>query len=206
MSEGAPTWPALPVAEWHATRDTLQLWTQIVGKVRLARTPMTSHWWNVPLYVTARGLSTSMIPANGRGFQIDFDFTIHELDITVSDGQQRTMRLEATAGRGLLRQRDGDARRPRTGDTHLDDARRDPRRDPVREGHIHASYDRGQVERFWRALIEMVRVFEQFRAEFVGKVSPVHLFWGGARPRRHALLRPAAHRRIPVAHPTAART
>ena len=88
-------WPALPVAEWQATRDTLQLWTQIVGKVRMVRTPMMSHWWNVPLYVTARGLSTSMIPAGGRGFQIDFDFTTHRLDIAISDGEQRTMPLEA---------------------------------------------------------------------------------------------------------------
>ena len=88
-------WPALPIAEWHATRDTLQLWTQIVGKVRMVRTPLMSHWWNVPLYVTARGLSTSMIPAVGRGFQIDFDFTTHRLDITTSDGEQRTMPLEA---------------------------------------------------------------------------------------------------------------
>jgi hypothetical protein len=89
------SWPALPVAEWQATRDTLQLWTQIAGKVRLARTPTMSHWWNVPLYVTARGLSTSMIPADGRGFQIDFDFTTHRLDISASDGEQRTMPLES---------------------------------------------------------------------------------------------------------------
>ena len=178
MSKGADTWPALPVAEWQATRDTLQLWTQIVGKIRLAHTPTTSHWWNVPLYVTARGLSTSMIPVNGRGFQIVFDFTIHELEITVSDGQQRTMRLEAwpvavfyANVMGMLDDL-GLSTSIWTMPVEIPDAI------PFEKDHIHASYDRDQVERFWRALIEMVRVFEQFRAEFVGKVSPVHLFWG----------------------------
>ncbi len=185
MSEQPPgevvhddVWPALPVAEWQATRDTLQLWTQIVGKIRMVRTPVMSHWWNVPLYVTARGLSTSMIPAGGRGFQIDFDFTIHRLEITTSDGAQRTMPLEARrvadfyaevmamlADLGL-------ATSIWTMPVEIPDAI------PFDEDVLHASYDRDQVERFWRALIEMVRVFEQFRSEFIGKVSPVHLFWG----------------------------
>ena len=119
-----------------------------------------------------------MIPVDGRGFQIDFDFTIHELDITVSDGQQRTMRLEAwpvavfyTNVMAMLEDL-GLATSIWTMPVEIPDAI------PFEKDHIHASYDRGQVDRFWRALIEMVRVFEQFRAEFVGKVSPVHLFWG----------------------------
>ena len=141
MSEQPPgeavhddVWPALPMAEWQATRDTLQLWTQIVGKVRMVRTPMMSHWWNVPLYVTARGLSTSMIPAGGRGFQIDFDFIDPP---SRHHHQRRCAAHDATrgpTGRRLLRRGDGDARRPRAVDVDLDDAGRDPRRDPVRRG------------------------------------------------------------------------
>ena len=87
-------WPALPVASWQSTRDTLHLWTQIVGKIRLARTPRMSHWWNDPRYVTARGLSTSMMPDGPRGFQIDFDFVAHRLDVAVSDGTARSMPLD----------------------------------------------------------------------------------------------------------------
>ncbi len=174
----ADTWPALPVAEWQATRDTLQLWTQIVGKIRLARTPMTSHWWNVPLYVTARGLTTSMMPADGRGFQIDFDFLADRLEITTSTGEQRTTPLEPrsvadfhAAVMGML---DDLALSTRiwTMPVEIPDAI------PFDQDHVHAAYDRDQVERFWRALIEIVRVFELFRSEFVGKTSPVHLFWG----------------------------
>ena len=119
-----------------------------------------------------------MIPADGRGFQIDFDFTIHELEITVSDGQQRTMRLEAwpvavfyANVMGMLDDL-GLSTSIWTMPVEIPDAI------PFEKDHIHASYDRRQVERFWQALIEMTRVFEQFRAEFVGKVSPVHLFWG----------------------------
>src|SRR4026209_287364 len=86
MGSSNDVWPVLPVAEWVDTRDTLQLWTQIVGKVRMSSTPLTSHWWNVPLYVTSRGLTTSLIPRNGRAFQIDFDLRNDRLDITVTDG------------------------------------------------------------------------------------------------------------------------
>ena len=87
------TWPALPIDEWKDTRDTLQLWLQIVGKVRMVRTPLMSHWWNVPFYVTAKGLSTSLIPADDRAFQIDFDFLDHRLVIATTDGATRTLPL-----------------------------------------------------------------------------------------------------------------
>ena len=174
----ADAWPALPVAEWQATRDTLQLWTQIVGKIRLARTPMICHWWNVPLYVTARGLTTSMMPADGRGFQIDFDFLGDRLEITTSTGEQRTTPLVArsvadfyAAVMGMLDDL-GLSTRIWTMPVEIPDAI------PFDQDHVHATYDRDQVERFWRALIEIVRGFEQFRSEFVGKISPVHLFWG----------------------------
>jgi hypothetical protein len=178
MTAAVPRWPALPVAEWRATRDTLQLWTQVVGKIRLARTPTTSHWWNVPLYVTARGFSTSMIPADGRGFEIAFDFIAHRLDIVSSDGEQRTMPLDAqpvadfyVAVMAMLDDL-GLSTPIWTMPVEIPDAI------PFDEDRTHSAYDRDHVERFWRALIEMVRVFERFRSEFIGKVSPVHLFWG----------------------------
>jgi hypothetical protein len=172
-------WPALPLAEWAPTRDTLQLLTQIVGKVRLARTPKMSHWWNVTLYVTARGLTTSMMPADVRSFQMDFDFVDHQLVVTVSDGEQRTLPLEArplaeyyTAIMAMLD--DLNLSTPIwTMPVEIPDAI------PLDQDHVHSSYDREYVQRFWQALIDMNRVFEQFRSEFVGKVSPVHLFWGG---------------------------
>ena len=172
-------WPPLPLAEWQATRDTLQLWTQIVGKIRMVRTPLTSHWWNVPLYVTARGLSTSMIPVGGRGFQIDFDFATHCLDVAVSDGERRSMPLEARPVAdfyaGLMAMLDD---LDLTTSIWTMPVEIPGAVIPFDEDGVHVSYDRDHVERFWRALIEMVRVFERFRSEFVGKVSPVHLFWG----------------------------
>ena len=172
-------WPALPLSEWQPTRDTLHLWTQVVGKVRMARTPLMSHWWNVPLYVTARGLTTSLIPADHSGFQIDFDFVDHRLIISTSDGEQRSLALEAqpvatfyAATMALLDSLDlatpiwpMPVEIP--GAIRMDD------------DHVHDAYDPKYARRFWLALVQMVPVFERFRAEFVGKVSPVHLFWGG---------------------------
>jgi hypothetical protein len=171
-------WPELPYAAWKDTCTTLQLWTQIVGKIRLARTPMMSHWWNVPLYVTARGLSTSMMPVGGRGFQIDFDFLADRLEVTTSTGEQRSTPLESrsvadfyAAVMGMLDDL-GLSTHIWTMPVEIPDAI------PFDRDDVHVTYDRDQVERFWRALIEIVRVFEQFRSEFVGKISPVHLFWG----------------------------
>ena len=179
MTDAAAAWPALPLDEWQPTRDTLQLWTQVVGKVRLARTPMTSHWWNVVLYVTARGLTTSLMPADTRGFQIDFDFIEHRLDITVTDGQRRTLALGPgpvadfyAAVMGMLDDL-GLSTPIWTMPVEIPDAI------PFDEDRVHAAYDRDQAVRFWRALVQIDRVFDRFRSEFVGKVSPVHLFWGG---------------------------
>jgi hypothetical protein len=168
----------LPVSEWKETRDTLQLWTQIVGKVRMERTPLMSHWWNVALYTTARGLTTSLIPSTGRAFQIDFDFIDHQLVISTTDGAERTSPLAprsvADFYADVMSMLDelGLTTRIWTMPVEIPDAI------PFDQDHVHASYDAEQVERFWRALVEMSRVFEQFRSRFVGKVSPVHLFWG----------------------------
>lgn len=174
-----PVWPALPVADWQPTRDTLHLWTQIVGKIRLARTALVSHWWNVPLIVTARGLSTGLMPSGSGGFEIDFDFIEHRLVVSVDSGQQRTMPLRAQPVADFYAEVM----------TLLEDLGvptpiwRMPVEIrgaiPFDEDRVHASYDRDAVERFWRALILMTGVFERFRARFLGKASPVQFYWGG---------------------------
>ena len=176
--ERQETWPALPVAEWIDTRDTLQLWTQIVGKIRMVRTPLMSHWWNVTFYVTARGLSTSLIPATGRAFQIDFDFVDHQLVVSTTDGAVRTSPLVPRSVADFYA--DVMSILDQLGlTTHIWTMPVEiPGAIPFDQDHIHASYDAEQVHRYWLALVEMSRVFEQFRSEFVGKVSPVHLFWG----------------------------
>ncbi len=172
-------WPALPVADWQETRDTLHLWTQIVGKIRLARTPLISHWWNVPLTVTARGLSTGLMPTGAGGFQIDFDFIDHHLVVAVDSGAQRTMPLTpqtvADFYADLMAVLDdlGVATPIWPMPVEIRGAI------PFEQDHVHAAYDQGSVERFWRALIHMTGVFEQFRAGFLGKASPVQFYWGG---------------------------
>ena len=173
-------WPTIALADWADTRDTLQLYTQVVGKVRLANEPLINHWWNVPLYVTARGLTTSLMHhATGPAFQIDFDFLAHRLDVTTTGGEERFLPLE-----------------PRTvADFYgsvmdlLDDLGvatevwpvpvEIPGAIPFPDDQVHGQYDADAVRRFWLALAEMARIFTVFRARFVGKASPVHLFWGG---------------------------
>jgi len=181
MTVSAPVsgaWPALPYEPWKDTLATLHLWTQIVGKVRLVRTPWINHQWHVPLYVTARGLGTSSIPAGERLFEIDFDFHRHTLDIVVSDGTSASLALrprtvadfygeftDRLAGLGL-------ETRIHTTPSEIADAI------PFDEDTEHRSYDADAVRTFWQALVSMQRVFQRFRARFVGKTSPVHFFWG----------------------------
>jgi Family of unknown function (DUF5996) len=173
-------WPSLPVTEWHATRDTLQLWTQIVGKIRLAHSPLLNHWWNVPLYVTARGLTTSLMWSDdGRGFQVDFDLVDHRLDIAVSDGSRRSVDLAPGSVAhfyqdvvGRLAELGLDAE-IWTMPVEIEGAV------PFEDDVEHRSYERDQVEAFWRLLISSTHVLNEFRTTFVGKSSPVHLFWGG---------------------------
>jgi hypothetical protein len=172
-------WPSIPVADWQDTRDTLQLYTQVVGKVRLANEPLANHWWNVPLYVTARGLTTSLMPhATGPAFQIDFDLVDHRLDIATVTGEVRSLGLAPRpvaelfeAVMGML----GDLGVP----TDIWPMPVEiPGATPFPDDSVHASYDPDAVQRFWRALVDMERVLKVFRSRFVGKASPVHLFWG----------------------------
>jgi hypothetical protein len=173
------SWPPLPVAEWRETRDTLHLWTQVVGKIQLARTPLISHWWNVAFTVTARGLSTAMLPADPASFQIDFDFVEHGLVVSLDTGTRRTMALipqsvaDFYAELTALLEDLGVGTPIWSMPVEIRDAI------PFDQDHVHASYDRAAVERFWRALVRIAAVFEAFRAGFLGKASPVQFYWGG---------------------------
>jgi hypothetical protein len=172
-------WPALPVAEWQDTRDTLHLWTQVVGKLRLALAPAVNHWWQVPLYVTARGLTTSLMPhPSGLGVEVVLDLTGHRLLVQTTDGAERRMVLEPRSVadfsgefRGHLRDLGVDA--PLHGTpVEVTDAV------PFADDHDHASYDADAVHRFWTSLVSAHRVLSVFRGRWRGKASPVHFFWG----------------------------
>ena len=171
-------WPPLPRDEWAATYATLHMWTQIVGKVRLARAPMVNHWWQVPLYVTARGLTTSSMPDGARTFQIDFDFLDHRLLIRTSDGQARDLRLRSVAVADFYAEVMAALRevgvevRIWTQPVEVEDAI------PFERDFEHATYVPEHAERFWRVLLQADRVLNQFRSRFTGKCSPVHFFWG----------------------------
>jgi hypothetical protein len=174
----AEPWPALPYEAWKDTCTTLHLWTQVVGKIRLARTPWINHSWHVTLYVTARGLTTSPIPYQGRAFQIDFDFIDHALVIRTSDGYERPVALEP---RSVAEIHDALMAALAKLDIRVrihGSPNEVPDPIPFRDDHAHASYDRDYAERFWRALLQVDRVFKQFRTRFLGKVSPAHFFWG----------------------------
>jgi hypothetical protein len=171
-------WPELPTAAWRATYETLHLWTQIVGKIRLARAPWLNHSWHVALYVTARGLTTSPIPDGARTFQIDFDFIDHVLRISTSDGATRQF---AFAGKSVASfYATVMANLAELGISIAIDEMPNELPEPIRfsEDHQHAAYDPDAVGRFFQILFNADRVFKQFRTGFLGKASPVHFFWG----------------------------
>ncbi|MCD0451529.1 DUF5996 family protein [Actinocorallia sp. API 0066] len=176
----SPVWPPLPMKDFEATKNALILWTQVVGKVRIARTPLINQWWNAPLYLTSKGLTTSLIPGDpGRSFAIDFDFMANSLDINVTDGTGRRLAL---------------------GEQHTVEQFHARLMEMLDELGLHTdiwpvpvelevavpfpdddaprAYDPEQALRFWRLLVEAHRVLLDFRSRFVGKASPVHLFWG----------------------------
>jgi hypothetical protein len=171
-------WPELPTAEWRDTCATLQLFTQIAGKIRLARSPWLNHSWQVTLYVTARGLSTSPIPDGKRSFQIDFDFIAHDLRISTSDGAERQLALSGHSVASFYK-----AVMTALGQLGIVveiDEMPNELPEPIKfsQDTQHASYDPDAVERFFRILVNADRVFKQFRTGFLGKASPVHFFWG----------------------------
>ena len=172
------TWPALPLEEWKDTCATLHMWTQIVGKIRLAQTPLVNHWWNVPLYVSARGLTTTAMPYGEIYFEMEFDFIDHKLDITCSHGESRTVALEPKSV-AVFYQQTMDTLRQLGLDIHIWHMPVEiPNPIPFDEDHEHASYDRDYVNRFWQVLRSSERVMQEFRSRFIGKCSPVHFFWG----------------------------
>jgi len=172
-------WPSLPIEEWAPTRDTLQLWTQIVGKVRMAHTPLVNHWWNVPLYVTARGLTSSLIPhPRGPAFQIDFDLNDHQLDITTETAERRSFRLEARPVAEFYAELMAELERLGVGTTIWPVPVEIEGAIPFTADRLHATYEPDQAHRFWQLLVQTERVFQIFRSRFVGKASPIHLFWG----------------------------
>jgi hypothetical protein len=171
-------WPSLPLEAWAETYATLHLWTQIVGKVRLAQSPWLNHSWHVPLYVTARGLTTSPIPHGDRTFQIDFDFVTHRLMLQASDGGEGGFALEPQSVAEFYARLMAEMGRLGLGvDIYC---RPNEVADPIRfdQDEIHRAYDPEYVNRFWRILVQADRVFKEFRARFIGKCSPVHFFWG----------------------------
>ena len=174
----AEAWPTLRVDDWTATRDTLHMWTQIIGKIRLSRAPLVNHWWQVTLYVSPRGLTTSAIPTDTGSFDIEFDFVDHRLRIRSSDGQTRQVALQAKPVADFYAETVSALEelhipmeiqaRPNEVDPAI----------PFADDREHRSYDAEAAQLFWRQLLAADRVLHQFRSQFIGKVSPVHFFWG----------------------------
>lgn len=171
-------WPELRVADWQDTHATVHMWLQVVGKIRLAHAPLINHWWQIPLYVSPRGLTTSAIPYRNGMFDLEFDVVAHRLLIRSSSGEERTVALEPQSvarfyelTMAALDELDIEA--PiRPVPTEVDPAV------PFAEDHDNASYDAAAVTAYWRQLIQAERVMTRFRSKFLGKVSPVHFFWG----------------------------
>ena len=177
MSEKA-IWPDLPLAAWSDTCDTLHLWTQIVGKMRIALTPLINHWWNATFLVTGRGLAAPAMPYAGRALDVIFDFVNHRLIIETSDGGVESIALKAMAVADFYNefmqrlQRLGIGIHIRTMPSEIENAI------PFNQDRIHAQYDPVYAQKFWQALLQANRVMNEFRARFIGKASPVHFFWG----------------------------
>ncbi|HEY4283543.1 MAG TPA: DUF5996 family protein [Chthoniobacterales bacterium] len=178
MPQTFENWPVLPFADWKDTCSTLHMWTQIVGKIRLALAPWTNHSWHVTLYVTARGLTTSPIPHGRRVFEIRFDFVDHNLRILTADGTTKNIALEprtvADFYRRVMAAMDelGLGVQINTTPNEIADGI------PFEKDETHRAYDASHANRFWHALVQTDRVFKDFRARFCGKCSPVHFFWG----------------------------
>lgn len=171
-------WPELPWGDWEATADTLHMWTQIVGKTRMALTPLQNHWWNVPLYVTARGLGTSAMEYEGDVLDIEFDFVAHVLRVRMGSGAERTLELRARTVADFYREYM--AMLEGLGVSVKINPMPVELKNPIRFDldTEHAAYDPEYAHRFWRVLVGAEMVFRQFGTGFLGKVSPVHFFWG----------------------------
>jgi hypothetical protein len=171
-------WPSLPLEAWRETYATLHMWMQVVGKIRLALAPMVCHWWGVTLYVTSRGLTTSPMPYGTRIIQIDFDFIDHALQIHTAEGESRSLTLAPRSVTDFYRETMaalhslGIEVKIWTTPVEVED------RTHFEDDRHHASYDPDSAQRCWRILAQTARVLHDFRSRFLGKVSPVHFFWG----------------------------
>lgn len=178
VSDAPECWPALPLDAWKDTRDTLHMWTQIVGKTRLALTPPVNHWWNVALYVSSRGLTTSPMPYGGFVLEIEFDFLDHALKIRCSDGRSRQVALAPRSVADFYADYMASLRwlgvEAHIWKMPVEVA--DPI--PFDQDRAHATYDPEYAQRFWRVLVSAGHVCQLFRSRFIGKSSPVHFFWG----------------------------
>lgn len=178
MRATAEPWPELPLAAWEKTYRTLHMWTQIVGKVRLGLAPKMNHWWNVALYVNSCGLTTSPIPYGNSSFEIEFNFNDHKLEVRSSSGQGRALSLAPKSVAAFYRELF-----ETLGSLGID-TRINPKPQeiadpiPLDQDETHSSYDPECANRLWRILLSTEQVFQEFRARFIGKCSPVHFFWG----------------------------
>ncbi len=171
-------WPALPYEEWRSTCQTLHMWTQIVGKVRMKLFPFLNHWWHVTLYVTPRGLTTSAIPYHGSTFDVTFDFIEHSLFVHTSEGTTKALPLIPRSVAAFYRE--FMACLQALGVQVTINTLPCEVQNPIRfdEDEIHASYDPVYAQRFWRVLVQIDTAMQRYRAPFLGKSSPVHFFWG----------------------------
>jgi hypothetical protein len=178
LSDAPECWPSLPLESWEDTRGTLHMWTQIVGKVRLALTPLVNHWWNVPLYVSARGLTTSSMAYENMVFELEFDFVDHHLVLTKSDGSVKKLALAPRSVADFYQEFMSMLRSQGINVKIWKTPVEIPNPIPFDQDHIHGSYDSQAVRKFWRILASSNAAFQDFRSRFIGKSSPVHFFWG----------------------------
>jgi hypothetical protein len=178
MAEPDLLWPALPLDAWQDTYATLHLWTQVVGKIRMALSPPLNHWWHATLYVDARGLTTSAIPFQGGSFEIQFDFIDHVLEIRTWDGGRRTLPLTPMPVAEFYRKLMDELRGLGVTVTIQTKPQEIAVKTPFEEDFEHRSYDREYAHRLWHVLVSTQNVMQEFRGRFIGKSSPVHFFWG----------------------------
>ncbi len=178
MHRDAEAWPALPLGAWRDTCDTLHMWMQVVGKIRLKLTPHLNHWWEVPLYLTSRGLTTTPIPAGERTFDATFDFIDHALIFQTSDGSTDAIPLRPQSVADFYHDVMATLRRLAIDVKIWTMPVEAPAPIRFEDDRQHGSYDAADAHRFWRILLAVDGIFKEFRARFIGKASPVHFFWG----------------------------
>jgi hypothetical protein len=178
LSDAPQCWPEIRLADWKDTYTTLHMWTQIIGKIRLELTPRVNHWWNVPLYLSSRGLTTSMIPYGHRGFEIEFDFVENKLIIRTAEPKTAAVALAPRSVADFYKEVMATLRSLGIEVNIWKMPVEVPDPIPFDEDNVHAAYDGEYVRRLWRILLSADSVFKVFRSRFVGKSSPVHFFWG----------------------------